>query len=385
MRIALIDPSLFTLPYDAALASGLRQVGHEVRLYGRSPGTDDNNIAEVPLVPAFYRLTSRPIVLSFPNAVRLAAKGAEHIWSMTALRRQLAQFRPDVIHFQWMPLPVVDRFFLPGLKQIAPLVLTVHDTNPFNGAPAARLQALGVPRGLAGFDRLIVHTEQGRQRLLTQGAAAALISIVPHGLLGGGPAKAPADSMGGTLRFLLFGKIKPYKGLDLLLEAFARLPEELQSQAEVLVVGKPYIDLAPFQALAAKLGVTARLKLDTRFVSDEEVPELFGPGTIAMFPYREIDASGVLSLAVAFGRPVIATRIGSFGETIEHEKQGLLVPPNDPAALAAAMARMIADREFAASCARQMQHLAGAAPGWDEIARRTVAVYSSIAGSAHAA
>src|SRR4051812_33350286 len=82
MRVALIDPSLFTLPYDAALAAGLRADGHEPILYGRRPNRDDGSLDGAPLVESFYRLATTPLVRSLPKTARLAVKGLDHVVSM---------------------------------------------------------------------------------------------------------------------------------------------------------------------------------------------------------------------------------------------------------------------------------------------------------------
>ncbi len=378
MRIALIDPSLFTLPYDAALAAGLQAEGHEVVLHGRDPGPDDNTTEGVPLRPSFYRITGAPVLAHLPRTLRLGIKGLDHAWSMEALARRLHRERPDVIHFQWLPLPVVDRHFLKRLRRIARLVLTVHDTNPFNGNPTGKLQRIGAHAAFRDFDQLIVHTEQGRSRLLAYGEGADRVTVMPHGLLGRVPMVGTTDPMQGELTFLLFGKIKPYKGADLLIEAFARLDPALRAQAHLRIIGKPYMDLDPLHHLARRLGVTDRVVVEPRFVSDEEVNDIFAPGVIAAFPYREIEASGVLSLAITFGRPILAARLGGFIEAVQDGKHGLLVPPEDVAALSSAMGRFIAERGFTADCAARVRMLTTSVPTWLEIARRTVELYGSL-------
>jgi glycosyltransferase involved in cell wall biosynthesis len=386
MRVALIDPSLHTLPYDAALAAGLRVAGHEVTLHGRPLGREDSAAGEAPLVPSFYRLAETRAVRALPAPVRIGIKGADHVVSMAALTRRLKRERPDIVHFQWLQLPVADCYFLQSLRALAPLVLTVHDSNPFNGNPTAKLQVRDLHRGFAMFDRLIVHTEQGRRRLQEQGIAPDRIRILPHGLLkgpgaepGAEPAMAAPDSMQSVMTFLMFGKIQPYKGVDVLIQAFARLSGAQREQARLRVVGKPYMDMRPLRALARELGVDPFLSLETRFVAEDDIPGLFAPGTVAAFPYREIEASGVLSLAIGFGRPILASRLGGFAETVTDGTHGLLVPPEDDAALAAAMVRLIEDRALAARCAQNVAALAGAVPSWDEIARQTQAVYAEAA------
>lgn len=378
MRVALVDPSLFTLPYDRALAGGLRRAGHEVTLFGRKPGPDDGEAGD-DVVPHFYRAADSRLGRALPGPLRLGLKGLDHAASMLGLLRRLRRDRPDVIHFQWLPLPVVDRRLLGAFRAVAPLVLTVHDTNPFNGDPSAGLQQRGFFQGLAGFGRLIVHTAQGKARLQRSGIPPERLRVLPHGLLMPPPPRVP-DRMDGPVTFLLFGKVKPYKGLDVLIEAFAALPAHLQEQARLRVVGKPYMDLAPLLALAERLGVRGRLDVEPRFVRDDEMPGLFGPGVVAVFPYREIEASGVLSIALACGRPVVASDLGNFAETLTDGVEGHLVPPGDAAALAGAMAHLLRDRAFAASCAAAARRLVDAVPGWDEIGRLTAGVYREAPG-----
>ncbi len=377
MRVAMIDPSLFTLPYDGALATALIQEGHEVTLFGRGVGPDDSNPSGIPLAEAFYRFTGSRAVSVLPGKLRRGIKGLEHGWSMAALARRLRRERPDVIHFQWLPLPLVDRPMLAWFRRIAPLVLTVHDTNPFNGDPASPLQR-GFFACLAKFDRLVVHTEQGSARIVARGIPPTRLAVLPHGPVNG-PAGAVADEPAeGDVTFVLFGKIKPYKGADTIIQAFARLPERLRMQARLRIVGKPYMELSPLHELIHRYDLAGRVDIEPRFVADAEVSSLFAPGAVALFPYREIDSSGVLPQALAHARPVIASRIGVFAEMLKDGVHGHLVPADDVAGFAAALAPFIEDRGFAAACSRNTLALSRSCIGWTEIARRTAAVYAEV-------
>jgi glycosyltransferase involved in cell wall biosynthesis len=293
---------------------------------------------------------------------------------MWRLLRRLRQNPPDVIHFQWLPLPVVDQTVIGAFSRIAPLVLTVHDTDPFNGDPTSRIQRVGYANCLRQFNRLIVHTQQGRERMLTQGIAAERLAVMPHGPLTPRTADV-GDTMTGPITFILFGKIKAYKGVDVMIKAFAMLPAALRAQARVRIVGKPYMDLAPLRDLAVAEGVADQFSFEPGFIEDDAVNALFGEGTVAVFPYREIETSGVLFLALAQGRPVVASDLGSFGEILQDGSQGHLVPPGDCAALSNSLAHMIADRDFAAACASAAWARAGKIPAWSEIAGDTAQVY----------
>ncbi|HYF08077.1 MAG TPA: glycosyltransferase, partial [Acetobacteraceae bacterium] len=377
LDVVLVDPSLFTVPYDRMLAGGLAANGHRVTLVGRPPRPDDGALGEIAVAPIFYRLSEQQVAARLPRVLRLALKGLDHAVSLRRLRRHLAGARPDVIHLQWLPLPALDRIALGKLRRLAPLVLTLHDSEPFNGNASARLQATGIARCYAQCDRIIVHTEQGIERLRTLGLPEERVVKLPHGPLETLPAvaDAPPDPMQGPLRIVLFGKIKPYKGADILIEAFGQLPESLRAQAQVQIIGKPYMDLAPLAARAAVLGISDRVVIEPRFVPDEEVARIFGPGAIAAFPYREIEASGVMTLALAHGRPIVASRLGAFAETLTDGTEGALVPPGDIGALSLALARLIGDRPFARAAAVASRRLAAALPGWEEIGRRTADIY----------
>lgn len=375
MKIAVIDPSLFTWPYDRELVGGLQQIGHDVRLYGKALPPTDPRSRDPLLQPLFYpRLASAD---AWPTAVKRLAKGLSHFGSMERLRRALEDWQPDVIHFQWLPLPVVDALFLPFLRRIAPLVLTVHDTLPFNGSPRSSIQAAGTFRAFRHFDHLIVHTDQGRQRVAS--LAMGGLSRVPHGLLHGDPSSsASAPRAGGTdgrVTLLMFGQIKPYKGVDVLLEAVARLPMATRQRVRVCIAGKPHMDMAPLRSLTARLGIEEVVEFHLGFIPDAELGRLFDEAGAVLFPYREIEASGALMAALAHAKPVIASRLGSFAELLEEGRHALLVPPDDAAALSGAIWRFVDNAALREQLSSGVEELRSAIPAWSDIAAQTVAVY----------
>lgn len=386
MKAALIDPSLFTWPYDRELMLGLRQNGVEPLIFGKALAAREAPGAQPGLVEHFYPSLVAGPMAAMPGPVRRGFKGVSHAMSLARLLPTLRRLRPDVIHFQWAPLPVVDRLFLPALRRIAPLVLTVHDSTPFNGNPGARIQRIGAVSILRDFAALIVHTEQARRRLVAYGLPADKLTLIPHGLLhDGGPAMdrlMPVEELPDQqVRFLMFGKIKPYKGVDTMIRALALLPPEQRARCRVHVVGKPYMDMAPLRALAEQSGVADRIEYDLRLVPDEELPGLFNDAAVLLMPYREIDASGVLMMALVAGRPIIASNIGNFAETLETERNALLVHADDAASLARAMGRVIVDRALRHGLAAGVRDLRRRIPSWTEIGRSTTALYRQLAAA----
>src|SRR5579872_5476503 len=150
-KVALVDPSLFTLPYDVKLVEGLRGIGHTVRFYGKSLAPQESAPSSVALVQHFYPEMQSWGLARWPSAFAKMAKGMLHVRSMRRLLEVLHSEHPDVIHFQWLPLPIVDQAFVRALRAIAPVVLTAHDSRPFNASPSSIIQKLGATSAIRNF------------------------------------------------------------------------------------------------------------------------------------------------------------------------------------------------------------------------------------------
>jgi glycosyltransferase involved in cell wall biosynthesis len=389
LSIAVIDPSLFTIPYDDALCDALAERGCRPTLFGRRLRGGETRSGTATLEPFFYRAVERRMIDLPVRAFRMA-KGVEHTFDMLRLSRRLTRERPDIIHFQWAPLPLIDRRFVAALRRIAPVVLTVHDTKPFNGSPNEALQGIGATSIYAAFDHLIVHTEAGRAQLLAHGIDARTISVIAHGALHlpaapSGSAAQHRRGQDGERIILAFGKIKLYKGIDLLIEAFALLPEGLRSGANLRIVGEPFMPVDALQARAHVLGVADRITWDLRYVRDDEIGGIIGAADILAFPYRQIDASGVLMAALRYGKPIIASAIGAFAELLRDGEHGRLVPPEDVAALRDALAELLGDPVRAAAMGEKVRGIAAGIAAWPEIADATLALYRRLIAAARPA
>jgi glycosyltransferase involved in cell wall biosynthesis len=308
---------------------------------------------------------------------------------MERLLRRLRRWKPDVIHFQWVPLPVVDRFFLQWFRKIAPLVLTVHDTEPYHGAPTSRFQLVGLSSTFQRFDHYIVHTHYSKEALVRQLALPEhRVTVVPHGvfpyyceLVSGLGASGQALKIEGKKKVLFFGVLKPYKGVDVLLEAFARLPEPVAKDTVLQIVGYPWMPVEPLQSLARRLGVESRVSWDLRFVEEKEVALYFTQADVVVLPYRRIDQSGVLMVALAFGKPIVASRVGGFAEILRDGVHGFLVEPGDAESLARALARVLGDCQLRTRMADAVERLAGGELSWNNIAKQTARLYQAVLGA----
>ncbi len=376
MNVVVIDPWHFTPPYDSELCRGLVDAGHQV-LFVRSgdhSGKDESVNEEVEGVR-----TLTPFSLpnsQLPRSLQLVAKGFQHIRGMFSLYGTLRRLKPDVIHFQWLSLPLFDALFLPFFKRIAPLVLTVHDSNPYNGAGPWLLRA-GNAVAMDRCDQFIVHNKVSVERLEQRGVPSDRIHHIAHGLL----EKPAADDLkkpersDPRIHLLQFGKIKEYKGTDVLLNALSLLNAEERTKCSVSIVGRPYIDTQPLLDLVATHNLQDVVNLRFDFVDDAEMIDLFDRTDFLVFPYRDIDTSGVLMVAVARGIPVIASDIGCFSEALTDGDEGRLVPAGDPEQLAHVIKELIASPEHQLQMAGEMKALRRRIPSWEAIAEMTTVVY----------
>jgi glycosyltransferase involved in cell wall biosynthesis len=176
----------------------------------------------------------------------------------------------------------------------------------------------------------------------------------------------------------MFGKVKIHKGVDVMIEAVARLPADLRARCQVLVVGEPLIPMEPLMKRAEALGVAGNMKWDLRFVSGKEMGEVFSQADVFAFPYRDIDTSGVLMSCLPYGKPIVASGIGAFQNLLQDGKHGRVVPPNDPEALAAAMQSLLANPAMLPAYGRNVAMLGTQIPSWDAIAEQTMSLYERL-------
>jgi glycosyltransferase involved in cell wall biosynthesis len=350
VRVVIADPPAFTPAYDHELAAALARAGVDVDLvtsrfrFGAAPEPVGYQRSEL-----FYPLSSRAFRRS---RLRLPLKALEHPVGTARLRARPA----DVVHLQWLAVPELDARLL-RLRQ--PAVFTAHDLLPRRTA-AKR----GLWRGLLRrFDRVVVHSERGRQTLAELGVAEHRLRVIPHPVFASDPERADD---GHTL--LCLGVIRAYKGIA---DAIAAT-KQVQG-ARLLVVGDP---LDPVQILREAGGDRVEWRLG--YVSERELDRALGQATVALFPYRaELDQSGAMLRALGAGVPVIAYDVGGLGEPVRAFGAGRVVAPGEVEALAEAVRELLRD-DAALGAARAGALRARETLTWDASAAAHVQLYGEL-------
>jgi glycosyltransferase involved in cell wall biosynthesis len=237
-------------------------------------------------------------------------------------------------------------------------------------------------RLLGSMDALVALSEYGAGviRREIDGVDPARVRVIPHGALDyltrlprEQPLPPEMASVEGPV-VLFFGLIRPYKGVDVLLEAFRSI-----EGAELWVVGRPFgVELSDLAEAARACRGTVRLV--PRFVEDEEVPALFRRADLVVLPHRDAEQSGVLYTALAFGKAIVMSDVGGFGE-VAAVGAGRLVPPGDPEALADAIAELLGDAAARERLAAAACEAAAGPYSWDAVAAQTLALYRELLGT----
>jgi glycosyltransferase involved in cell wall biosynthesis len=278
----------------------------------------------------------------------------------------------DVVHYQWLGMEELTSRMLPRAR---PRVFTAHDIVP---REPRRGQSAAFRRIAQAMDAVVVHSDHGAERLRSSlGVPAERIRVIQHGAfehLTHLPVERPLPPELAAVErpvILFFGYLSRYKGVDVLLEAFAQV-----DGAELWVAGVPRVDMDELRTLAER--APGRVRFISRFVEEEELPALFRRADLVVLPYREIDQSGVLYAALAFARPLVVTRVGGLPELADRHGAAVAVPPDDPEALAGAIATLLREPARRERLAAAAALAARTEYSWDEVARRHLELYREL-------
>jgi D-inositol-3-phosphate glycosyltransferase len=248
--------------------------------------------------------------------------------------------------------PVMTPPYLFLLRRLASRsrLLICHNVLPHE---AHRGTAALTRRVLSRADLLVTHAPQQAQELAGLGLARApRLELFHPRFVASDFAPPPDPAEVAALRaklgdpellLLCFGAVRPYKGFDLALRALASLPPA--RSASLVIAGRFWRGSESYRRLVEELGLSDRVTLIDRYVGNEEAATLFAAADAAVLPYRSASQSGVAQLAFAYGTPVIATAVGGLPAAIRDGVDGLLCPPDDPQALAAAIERFRNERQ----------------------------------------
>ena len=285
----------------------------------------------------------------------------------------------DVVHIQGAGLPLLDQYLLKPLAKKIPVVLTVHDVQShyerFVSKDSYMKKCFHIPHSL------IVHYEQGKKQLIDHWKVPGeRVAVIPHGIM---PLKNFFEITDARRKLnlsidrrilLLFGSIRPNKGLDVLLEALEIIrrskPEVLLVIAGALPRGMSF---EPYSNMIEKLNLSENVKSFVRFIEDEEVDMFMSASDLVVLPYKKFEAqSGVLLRAYAHKKPVVVSNVGAMGELVTMDKVGLAVESGNLESLAAAVINVMENQDKFKACYNSELEKKYS---WEHIAKLTIKSY----------
>jgi glycosyltransferase involved in cell wall biosynthesis len=317
VRVTLIGPAF---PWRGGIPLLTNELAHRVTAGGHAVQVRTwTRQGPARLLPAELHPLATPEAEAFPTVPEpLSWRNPLH-WGRTG--RRAAAVSDVVVLIYYVP------FQAPALAAIARaarpdarVVVICANAVPHEPRPGDRLLMSWLMRSA---DAILVHTEAERAALSRLTDRPAAVAPLPPHLPATAPSQVGPDGPP-RRRVLFFGKVRHYKGVDVLLRALALVPD-----VELGIVGEFYEDRARLNALIDELGLGERIHVTPEYLPAERIPELFAGFDALVLPYRTSTASQLVALAHRHGLPVVATRVGNFPETVHDGVDGVLSAPDD--------------------------------------------------------
>ena len=296
-----------------------------------------------------------------------------NLLSFRNLIKRINPINPDVIHM------VIDHpwcsIYALLLRRKYPIITTIHEPNPLSrqigGTILSIRPILVVNNKILAIisDNIIVHGKNLREYLLTKNVPDSKVETIPHGDYSFFKRWEKKEIQTQKNNILFFGTITPYKGIEYLIQA-EKLIKEHVSNPTITIAGEGNI-----RKYEKQISQNSNFRILNKFIPDEEVAELFQKASLVVLPYTQGSQSGVVHIAYAFKKPVVATNVGSIPEIVDDGKTGFIVPSKDSKALAEAIIRILKNSELRKEMGENAYRKMKDELSWDKNAEKTVEVY----------
>jgi len=338
VRWALVGP---LHPYRGGIAHYGALLAHELARQDEVFALNFSLLYPGFLFPGRTQLDESDSAIAFPSSQRLSSIDPLS-WERSA--KLLAERDFDAVLFQWW-----HPFFGPAYGWLARRLakLSTRTSRLYLCHNVEPHEASAVDRSLSRYGRspaqgFLAHSQDDAARLAELYPASRQrvhahprYSALGESNVDRGAARAQCGMKSDERALLFFGLVREYKGLDLALEALAKLDDSYRLH----VVGEFYEKRARYDAIIARLGLEARVNIVDRYVPNEEVPTWFAAADLVVLPYRHATQSGIVEIAHAAGRAPLVTDVGGLSAQVHDGRTGLVVKPDDSLAIAEASER----------------------------------------------
>jgi D-inositol-3-phosphate glycosyltransferase len=371
MNIIMVDASIGN-DYTVLLCNSLVEKGNDVTLVA-----PENKNIEIP--HNFKVLKWSP---SKDKGSNKLSKGITYLRYFKKLFRLIRKTENPSVHYQFFRRrdEILFSIFLrlTGTK----LFYTAHNVLPHEHKKIDyQLQKMvyNVSEGI------IAHSDFIKRKIITDfNISPHKIAVIPHGNfdiylpekpVSRSEAREQLNIKKNEKVILFFGGIREYKGLDILLDAFKLIKDE--DNYKLIIAGAPQTKALAelYQKKISSITTNGRISSKFDFIPADDVASYFISSDVLILPYKNIYHSGVVHLAYSFGKPIIATRVGDFDESIEHGKSGLLLDENTADDLAQKIREYFNPKNNIEQMGRYAKELSDSKYSWENVAEMTNNLY----------
>ncbi len=327
----------------------------------------------------------KPIIFSKKNMIK--AFSPSNISNFVSFNniKLIYNLRPDIIHFPELYPHISMLTFIHKIDDRYPIVYTRHTTfeSLFDSIKSGRkihnlfygmlMCVSDFTKYLVKMRAIVVHTQEDKNKLIKRGIPSDKIFVIPHGAYNlFKKYKKNIQINNNNYKILFFGYILRRKGLEYLIKAEPYISKKVPN-VRIIIAGEG--DITPYLKYIKN---KSKFEIYNKYIPDQMATELFVQSDIVVVPYTfHLGHSGVLTIALSFGKPVVVTNVGDFPNIIRNGVEGFVVPPRDPKALADAIIKILQDDKLRKKMSRNALKRAEEL-SWDNIAKMHIMVYEKI-------
>ena len=334
------------------------------------------DVSPIPLLKIAQRLSGFHLVVH--DTKRAFDPRIIPVWRQAS--QLIRSLQVDILHFDEVSSRSAPLFFL---TMGVPIVLSVHDAKTHPGESVGRAELIRrvlLHQG-KGFIFHCQHTRETLMKNTKRSLRGKPIGVIPLGALDIFRRWQDGEKTERSNTILFFGRLSPYKGLEILLEAVTRVAAIIPG-LRVLIAGQPITEYTLPQVPVLDNG--GEIILRVGHISNKELCNLFQEASVVVLPYIEASQSGVIATAYAFRKPVVVTKIGGLPEMVEDNITGRVIPPGDPESLAQVLIELLNNRLERQRLSENIQKKAENELAWPVLAKATINIYKQVlAASKH--
>lgn len=362
--------------YDFGLCDSLADAGVDVVLH-----TCDET-----LIPAHGRYGVRHTYVGIYGKLPTVTRGLRYLRGTLAALWSARRERRGIVHFHLFHVGLLETFNILMARLLGRrVVITAHDVESF----VEKLEVPMLSRWIYRIaDQVVAHNRISRSELIGRiGLVDKKISVIAHGnylhmarpLPSRFEARATLGLPAEAKVMLFFGQIKEVKGLDLLLDAMAEVLKAYP-EARLLIAGKPWkSDFAIYEEQMRKLGIADQCITHIHYIPDDKVADYYAAADLVVLPYRRTYQSGVVLMAMSYGKPVLVSNIAGMVEVVRDNESGFVFTSGDVVSLAQTICRIFSDSDATEAVANRGYAKVKEQYDWRVIGQQTKELYARLA------